>query len=914
MNHTSPQLAALKAKFIDGLGARLARMQSLLATEDHTSNAKTLQREAHSLVGAAGIHGLDEVAHAAACLNQALVNGQGANELKGQLLALAERIRQLSSPAPLPESAPVEQHIRVALICQGEDERASLQSLLTEAGCSVDAWASPAEAAWQRRPDQLPDVLILGMQFGNGTEAGLQAINQAASQWSCVPVIVTTAHRDLSVRLAALRAGAAAVMIKPFAAEELLQRISHIKAGGAPCEPVVVLEPPPVGQTGGPTGGQPPSQPAGRTWPAHWRVVHSISALSATLQHQPTSAVVLHGKLADTTPAELTTLLQDGPNGTGLPVVWCIQRPDPALHVLAAQVGAAAVVDADLPLPVLTAVVSQHTRRAQTQHDRMQRLHDAMYELNRQRIALDHHAAVSIANAEGVVIETSARHARLTGHAIGHLIGAHLSEPRPGKAEPELPGSALLTAKAEGVWRGRIQLTRADGAPCWADATLVPFVNPQGQVYRYLLARSDVTQQVLDTLTLDRMRQAEMDTASTIQSTLLVPPLPHCPAGVSVAARFSASSGVAGDFHELIELQPGVFDVLVGDVMGKGVPAGLIGAAVKLELARCLSDLGTFQAGELAQPAAIVKALHQRLAPRLMALDTYVTLSYLRVEPGKQRLTSVGCGHPQTLLVHDGVALSLPNNNLPLGVLPDDTYIQSEHRLPPGATLVMYSDGLTEAIDADGEAFGTERLEQTACELAPRYADARLTADGLLARVHAHVRGTAKAGSDTADATEAQQADDQTLVVLRIPDTGEHFESLPRSLAALSSLRQAIATCAPLQHTTDAVRDRLCLAAVEAFSNTVRHGHPTREDTTIGLSVSGGNGVFELTLTDIGTPFSPPDTPLQPDPCSGAEGGYGLALIAASCDEVRYAHRHGINVCQLRIVVEQPPEFAMSSQ
>ncbi|MFY7905445.1 MAG: ATP-binding protein, partial [Burkholderiaceae bacterium] len=88
----------------------------------------------------------------------------------------------------------------------------------------------------------------------------------------------------------------------------------------------------------------------------------------------------------------------------------------------------------------------------------------------------------------------------------------------------------------------------------------------------------------------------------------------------------------------------------------------------------------------------------------------------------------------------------------------------------------------------------------------------------------------------------------------------------------------------------------------------------TREDTTLGLSIRGENGVFALTLTDIGTPFFPPDNTIQPDPCSGAEGGYGLALIAASCDEVRYAHQHGINVCQLRVTVEQPPKFAMSSQ
>jgi serine phosphatase RsbU (regulator of sigma subunit)/anti-sigma regulatory factor (Ser/Thr protein kinase) len=448
----------------------------------------------------------------------------------------------------------------------------------------------------------------------------------------------------------------------------------------------------------------------------------------------------------------------------------------------------------------------------------------------------------------------------------------------------------------------------------WIDATLVPFVSPQGDVYRYLLARSDVTQQVMDALAIERLRKAELDTASTIQSTLLVPPLPHCPAGVSVAARFSASGGVAGDFHELLELRPGVFDVLLGDVMGKGVPAGLIGAAVKLELARCLSDLGTHTKGELAQPAAIVRALHQRLTPRLMALDSYVTLSYLRIEPGQQRLTSVGCGHPQTLVVHDGVAVPLPNNNLPLGVLPDETHEQTEHPLPPGATVVMYSDGLTEATDAQGNAFGPQRLAQAVCELSQGHADARLTADGLLAQVHAHVLGDPPEADAMAGGHDMAQADDQTLVLLRIPDNGEQLASLPRSLDALTTLRHTLATCEPLLTASNAVRDRLCLAAVEAFSNTVRHGHATTDDTTIGLAITHHQSTFTLELTDIGTPYFPPDEPTQPDPCSGAEGGYGLSLIKAACDDVHYLHQHGINRCRLGVLPNLGPEFAMSSQ
>jgi DNA-binding NarL/FixJ family response regulator len=189
---------------------------------------------------------------------------------------LADRIREVATPAPPDAVGQAGNRARVAVICQGDDERTSLCSLLHDADCTVDAWSDPASAASHHPPAPTPDVLVLSLQFGEGTDAGLQAIETARRHWPGVPVLVTTAHRDLATRLAALSAGAAGVMVKPFAAEELLQRIGHLRVGDPPPDPVVVVEP----------GGNQPDADASeaRTWPAHWQVVHSIAALSAASQ------------------------------------------------------------------------------------------------------------------------------------------------------------------------------------------------------------------------------------------------------------------------------------------------------------------------------------------------------------------------------------------------------------------------------------------------------------------------------------------------------------------------------------------------------------------------------------------------------------------------------------------------------
>lgn len=893
MTNASAQLAALKARFIAGLPDRLKRMQALQPSPSAQANfdSKHLQREAHSLVGAAGIHGLDALASSAARLNQALLHQEPAEFISSRLTQLAESIQQVSSPLP-PKVTPVsEAQTRIAVICQGDDERESLRALLEGADWIVDTWADPNMAKAQGKSEPSPYVLLLSLQFGASTSQGLQAIGAAAKQWPQAAILVTTAHSDLFTRLAALRAGAASVMVKPFEPEALLQRIQQLRSDLDRTDPVLVVTPHEAAAN--------PGDAIGTPWPAHWHMVHSVAALSAALDQGKYEAIVLSGQLPDVAPDELTILLLDGPSGVRMPVVWHTPHPGPYLHAQAACAGASAVVDAQQPLFVLVAVVGQHTRQAHIQNERMQRLQSALYERNQQQMALDHHATVSIADAHGLVIDTTPQHARLTGRELEHLMGAHLCEPRSGKAPPELPPIALQTARDKGIWQGRLQLTKMDQSPCWVDATLVPFVDPGGDVYRYLLARSDVTRQVLNGQTIERLRQAELDTASIIQSTLLVPPLPHCPSGVSVAARFQASVGVAGDFHELLEHQPGVFDVLIGDVMGKGVPAGLIGAAVKLELVRCLAELRTSHLGELVPPATIVQALHQRLTPRLMTLDTYVTLSYLRLEPAQHRLTSVGCGHPQTLVVHGGTAHPLPNNNLPLGILADENYTETVHELPPGATVVMYSDGLTEATNSVGEAFGPQRLMQAVCKLAEGHSDARLTANGLLDRIHTY--SCATKSTPLTLANETPLSDDQTLVVLRVPLAGEQLFSLPRSLHITKLLRQTVSTCEALREAGDSARDRLCIAAVEVFSNIVRHGQASQDDPTINLSIARSKEGFDLELTDSGTPYLFTGQHTPSDPQTGAEGGYGIALIRAACDEVRYTSLHGINRCWLRI-------------
>ena len=734
-------------------------------------------------------------------------------------------------------------------------------------GHAVQAAATPQQLA----PDSRRDLVLLGLQFGDDPAAGLQAIDALSQNGLGRAVVVSTSHRGLDQKLAAYRAGAEAVLIKPYGAEELRRAVACALNASARLSRVCVL----TASTGAPP------------WPAHWHVTQAVAAMAQLVDEQACDAVVLTGPVSEASLSDLSWLVRD--LAPALPVIWCVAEVTEAVLEAAALVGAASVLPQTLSVDRLQAVVERHAVRSRAQARKDQHLRDSLYELNRQRLALDHQAAVSVANARGELVDTSAHHAQLRGCSMEALIGSHLCEERAGKAPPELPVQAVEAARRGEVWQGRLSLTRSDGSPCWVEAALIPFMDAQAQVYRFLLARTDVTRQVVSEQQLATLRQAERDTASTIQSTLLVPPLPAHSAACWVGTCFEAAVAVAGDFHELLELAPGCVDVVIGDVMGKGVPAAMVGAAVKLELSRCVHSLTRLNPERPPTPAEVVGALDRRIGPRLIARNTFVTLCYVRLNPAERQLTVVGCGQPQSLLSQHGEWVVLPNDNPPLGILEGETYLESHHPLHPGASLLMYSDGLSETENARGEALGEQPIEAAFHHTACSGVWPGQTAQALLALSRQH-RDKLPVG------------DDQTVVVVRVPEAGELLLSVPADLARMAGLRRALRDHVADSAPAEAI-DRMELAMCEAFSNIVRHGVPGHghADIHVGMSVTAQR--LRVDLFDNTASFEPPATlePLGENPW--AEGGMGLGLIQALCDVVEYGQSHGYNRCHLAVLL-----------
>ena len=381
-------------------------------------------------------------------------------------------------------------------------------------------------------------------------------------------------------------------------------------------------------------------------------------------------------------------------------------------------------------------------------------------------------------------------------------------------------------------------------------------------------------------------RARELEIGTSIQRSLLKDEVPDGIQGAWLASFTEPSQGIDGDFYAIRHFHAGCFEVLVGDVMGKGVPAALIGAAIKTTYNQVLTDLLVESAGTLPPPAEIVNRLHKTLTPRLIALSSFATLALYRFDGNTGSMTYVNAGHTPGLLSRgpDAKAEPIMGDNLPIGVMPEETYVEFSVPVAPGDTLLLYSDGITEARNEEGVEFGVERLTN----LVAAGRRAALPPATVLHCIRQELRRFV--GREYLE-------DDQTALLIdlhaqRSPPRGRIEQrvnpllfNLPWDLNALAALRARVAESAWFLPTQDA--QALVLATFEAASNIIRHAPPLVADATLACRVTRRDRELVVELIYPSEAFSPPDE-LRPDFSGESDGGFGLFIIQESVDSVEY--------------------------
>ncbi|MEM1180212.1 MAG: SpoIIE family protein phosphatase [Acidobacteriota bacterium] len=241
--------------------------------------------------------------------------------------------------------------------------------------------------------------------------------------------------------------------------------------------------------------------------------------------------------------------------------------------------------------------------------------------------------------------------------------------------------------------------------------------------------------------------ERELQIAAQMQQSLL-PDTLDAPAALRFATFFEPSRAIGGDYYDLIRLADGRLALVIADVAGHGLPAGLRMAMVKSAFELLCQELDS--------PKEILRRLHHLLRERLHQRGEHrafvsATVAVFDLESG--RLEIVGAGHPPTYRLRRGEVRPFELPGPPLGILPP-TLPTAHTGLEPGDVFLWLSDGLIEATDCDGEVFGYPRIVETLRGLP---ADPETVKDTLLQAVAAHT-GQA-AGEHMID-------DDLTLLVV----------------------------------------------------------------------------------------------------------------------------------------------------
>lgn len=344
--------------------------------------------------------------------------------------------------------------------------------------------------------------------------------------------------------------------------------------------------------------------------------------------------------------------------------------------------------------------------------------------------------------------------------------------------------------------------------------------------------------------------------------------------GVEIHATMHTAREVGGDFYDFFALDEYRVGIVIGDVVGKGVPASLFMAVTRTVIRATARHLEE-------NPGHCLRIVNDTLVDTSRG-DVFVTVFYGVYDRRDGSLVYANGGHNPPVLVAPGRTESLPlTDGVALGMFEGLSYDEGRVEVPPRGKLFLYTDGVTECANVREDEFGDERLKRNLMRSAERGPGD--TMEEVLRAVE-DFAGTAPQFDDIAILILGRETPDDTIIVRRFSLRNERSE-IPRLAREMEALAEAGGIGA-------GDLGRLQLALEEAVTNTIDYGLPVGGTYEIDIRATVENGVVEVAVEDDGMAYDPlADTP-EFDPNQSMEerriGGIGVHLIRTLMDEIDY--------------------------
>jgi phosphoserine phosphatase RsbU/P len=235
-----------------------------------------------------------------------------------------------------------------------------------------------------------------------------------------------------------------------------------------------------------------------------------------------------------------------------------------------------------------------------------------------------------------------------------------------------------------------------------------------------------------------QLLERDLELARKIQHHFLPPDAPAVP-GYSFGVEYRPAFAVGGDLYDFLDLGDSRYAIVVGDVSGKGVSAALYAAKI-------ITELRHLSAGA-AGPAALLARVNEVLASRDHE-GMFVTAVLAVLDAARRRFTVASAGHPLPY-ARDAAGQVVPvgrTGGAPLGMAPGIRFDEDEYELDPGDAVVLYTDGVTEALNSRNELFGDSRVAESVRR-------AGSGADAIVNSLDADARGFSRGTPQSDDVT-----------------------------------------------------------------------------------------------------------------------------------------------------------------